>query len=337
VSQISPPIRVLLVCAVAFLGAWMLFLRPKDEAIPPAETATPPNTQTSEPAVSGPGKAVEAAQEAVAAANGEQTGEAATASTPKAQKPAQGAAATAAGAGDLKGVPKSVRKAIRGNDVVVLLFWNREASDDRAVRAALRKVDRWDGRVHVEAASIKTISRYGRITRGADVEQSPTVVVVDPELHVETLVGYADTATIDQLVVDALRNTTGLFTSSYLREVNDLCRRYGDSMWAKSGPESGREAAGWFKTTKASFGRYAGEFKKLKAPKRHAAFKRAVLADHAAYAALIAEWSAFLGPNPTPTRALASLDRFARREVRVVRRYERRMDDKHVLSCGSDL
>ena len=31
-SQISPPIRILIVCAVAFLAAWMLFLRPSADA-----------------------------------------------------------------------------------------------------------------------------------------------------------------------------------------------------------------------------------------------------------------------------------------------------------------
>src|ERR671921_586231 len=44
-SQISPPIRILLVCAVAFMAAYMLFLRPKDNAGTPA-AATPAPAQT---------------------------------------------------------------------------------------------------------------------------------------------------------------------------------------------------------------------------------------------------------------------------------------------------
>ena len=44
-SQISPPIRILLICAVAFMAAWMLFLRPKDDAgAPAAVTAAPATT-----------------------------------------------------------------------------------------------------------------------------------------------------------------------------------------------------------------------------------------------------------------------------------------------------
>ena len=66
-SQISPPIRILVVLAVAVTGVYMLFLRPKTEEVPPAEPA--PNVQTAEPAVSEPGKVAEAAQGAVEASN----------------------------------------------------------------------------------------------------------------------------------------------------------------------------------------------------------------------------------------------------------------------------
>src|SRR4029078_8818852 len=96
--------------------------------------------------------------------------------------------------------------------VVLLSVANGKPDDDKAVHAALKKVDRWDGRVSVQTASIKKISKYGRIARGVDVEQSPTVVVADTRLAAETLVGYVDAETIDQSVVDALRNSGGLFT-----------------------------------------------------------------------------------------------------------------------------
>ena len=346
VSQISPPIRILLVCAVAFMGAWMLFLRPKEETVPPAETATPPNTQTSDPAVSGPGKAAEAAQDAVDAANGQlsqqesvdgvDAGEVGASTGSKAKEAGSGSGAAAAVAADLKGVPKAVRKAIRQHDVLVLLFWNRASADDRAVRSALRDVDRWDGRVHVEAAPLKAISRYGRITRGADVKQSPTIVVVDPELRAETLVGYADTTTIDQMVVDALRNTTGLFTSTYLREINSVCARVSNSLWAIPSPDNRREFASFFTTAGAKWNRFEVKFKAIPAPKKFRALKRATVADNAAWATLMADWAAYLGPKPTVSRIVTSYDRFISRNNEIARRYNRRMDDEHVLSCGSD-
>ena len=88
-----------------------------------------------------------------------------------------------------------------------MLFSNGKSYDDKAVEKALTKINRWDGRVFVHTAPLRKISKYGRIARGVNVEQSPTVVVADRDLQAETLVGYVDRATIDQAVVDARRNT----------------------------------------------------------------------------------------------------------------------------------
>jgi hypothetical protein len=230
-SQISPPIRILLVCAVAFLAAWMLFLRPKDEAGTPA-TATP-TAPSSRPVEAGgakadglAGKAVEKANDATAAqdARAEElaggAGETAapptaTAVTPgatdvtPAADPAVGAepgklTKKAAAAG---GLPLRVLRAIADRKVVVLLFWKPKAAEDKAVRKALTGVDRHKGKVLAHATHVKRIAAYGQITRGADVEQSPTVVVVDRNRKVETLVGFVDRTSIDQAVTDALRNS----------------------------------------------------------------------------------------------------------------------------------
>jgi hypothetical protein len=335
VSQISPPIRILLVAAVAFLAAYMLFLRPKEEVVPPAETTSAPNTQTADPAVTGPGKAVEAAQDAVAAANGETAAAEGAAAAEEAAAPgATGAATTTEGAKDLKGVPAKVRKAIRQGDVVVLLFWNRKGADDRDVRRSLRKVDTWDGRVVTQAAPLNAISRYGRIARGVDVNQSPTVVVVDPELHAETIVGYTDTETIDQMVVDALKNTTGLFTSAYLRKVDAVCARYTNSIFTAPLPDTPAEFAAWGKTFKAKFARFSRQFAAVPAPKRFAAFKRASTGNAKAASALYTEWLAFVGTSPNAARLIAGTARFGSREAQVWRSWNRRMDDRHVLSCG---
>src|ERR671910_3084165 len=66
-SQISPPIRILLVCAVAFMAAWMLFLRPKTDAGAPAASApaaTTPVDAGGAPAESLAGQAGEKGHEA---------------------------------------------------------------------------------------------------------------------------------------------------------------------------------------------------------------------------------------------------------------------------------
>ena len=159
-SQISPPIRILLVLTVAVMGVYMLFLRPKPVEVPPS---TPSGTSVSEP-----GKIRDAAQDAVDASNsqlaqqesvdGVDAGEAAAGTATAKQGGTAKAGAAATPAQDLKGLPKPVRNAIRDDKVLVLLFWNEKSADDRAVRAALSKVDRWDGRVFVKAAPLTKIS-----------------------------------------------------------------------------------------------------------------------------------------------------------------------------------
>jgi hypothetical protein len=225
-SQISPPIRILLVCAVAFMAAWMLFLRPKDDAGTPA--AATPTAPSSRPVEAGgakadslAGKAVEKANEATAAqdARAEElaggSGEtAASAPSTTAAAAADEPAATADDPGKLTkkaaaagGLPLRVLRALGERKVVVLLFWTPRAAEDKAVRKALGGIDRHKGKVVAHATHVKRIAAYGQITRGADVEQSPTIVVVDRNRKVETLVGYVDRVTIDQAVTDALRNS----------------------------------------------------------------------------------------------------------------------------------
>jgi hypothetical protein len=225
-SQISPPIRILLVCVLAFLAAWMLFLRPKDDAGIPA--AATPATQSERPVEAGgdksdsmAGQMVEKANDTVAAQDakaeelagggaGTSTAVAPSAATASAgEAPATGAEPAkltkkAAAAG---GLPIRVLRALGERKVVVLLFWSPKAADDKAVRKAVANVDRHDGKVMAHATHIKRIASYGQITRGADVSQSPTVVVVDRNRKVETLVGYVDRSSIDQAVTDALRNS----------------------------------------------------------------------------------------------------------------------------------
>jgi hypothetical protein len=345
VSQISPPIRIVLVAAVAFIGVYMMFMRPKEDVVPPAQPV--PNTQSSEPAVSEPGKVAEAAQGAVEAANGQlqqqesvdgvDAGEAAAGTGTAAKTAPQGAEAAAAAKGvDLKGLPKPIAKAIRTEKVLVLLFWNGKSADDKAVHKALADVDRWDGRVYVGSASIKKISKYGQIARGVDVEQSPTVVVADPELRAETLVGYVDAKTIDQAVVDAFRNSTGLFTSAYLATIDRVCRQAASQVYAIPDPDNAAQAPAFLRRHLKRWRVFEADFKSVAAPQKFRAFKRATVADHAAIAAIYSDWVAYLGAKPSLARVGASVDRFEPRLNKVGKPYDSRMDDKHVLGCGSN-
>jgi hypothetical protein len=190
--------------------------------------------------------------------------------------------------------------------------------------------------VFVASAPIKKISKYGRIARGVDIEQSPTVVIADPELRAETLVGYVDSATIDQYVVDAFRNSTGLFTSAYLKQIDRTCSRVQSKLWAMPDPENLAQFTTFLTNGRNHWRKFEGQFKAIKAPKKYRALRSATIADNAAATAILTEWIAVLGPKPTLSRLLTSADRFLPRWDALGKRYNRRMDDEHVLGCGTN-
>jgi hypothetical protein len=245
-SQISPPIRILLVAVIGLCAAYMLFLKPKDEVVPaaPPAASTPvpakdPNAQTQ----SKPGAAVQqavrgadnASARADAAAGGAIAdtagGPAASPATgvntnPVAQAPATGetSAPTNVSPEALKTLPKDVRKAVKQRKVLAILFYNNRSYDDKAVRRELDKVSHYGHQVFVDAHWIKSVGRYQAITRGVNVDQSPTIVVADANLKAETLVGYVDHETIDQTIADAVRASGGsLIKNPYFRKIDAIC------------------------------------------------------------------------------------------------------------------
>ena len=248
-SQISPPIRILLVAVIGLCAAYMLFLRPKEEAVPaaPPAASTPvpakdPNAQTSskpgaavQTAVRGADNASARADQAAGGAITETESGAAPGSAPGAgvntnpvaEAPAVGqtsAPVAPVTKQALKDLPKDVRKAVRDRKVLVLLFYNNRSADDVAVRRELARVSDYGHQVFIDAHWIKNVGRYQAITRGLSVDQSPTIVVSDANLKAETLVGYVDHQTIDQAVVDAIRASGGsLIKNPYFRQLDAIC------------------------------------------------------------------------------------------------------------------
>src|SRR4051794_30384968 len=174
----------------------MLFLRPKTDTTPPVPKAPPtaPGVKglTSDIAkAKAASKTSDAANAKIQAATGQDTG--AAAGSTSATQAGKSAGAAAAPKVDTAGLPKRVAKAIDDKKVVVLFFYTPKSADDRATKKAVAKVDRWHGEVVVQGANVKSVSRYAKIARGADVSQSPTIVVVDRNLKAERLVGFQDT------------------------------------------------------------------------------------------------------------------------------------------------
>src|SRR4051794_32167790 len=224
-SQISPPIRIVLVAAVAFLAAWMLVLRPKTEEIPPpAPAATAPAKQPGTTAQSAAGKAVQAAENAKATAESAakaRAGETAAQTAPATAAAQAPAAAAAAKLGvdpaALATLPRGVRKALEARKIVVLGFFNRAALDDRQTKRQFKKVWTFHGRASLHTASINNVQRYQVITRGVDVAQSPSIVVIDRDRKAQLLTGYVDHMVVEQAIIDAMRRSgMAVIKSPYL-------------------------------------------------------------------------------------------------------------------------
>ena len=219
-SQISPPIRILLAASLVLMTAWFVFLRPGPVAVTP-----PPQPAPAAPAGSGFKTAVDGAKDATgtanaasaaaAAANGTggtggtvaEPSNAGATSTTTGAKPAPAKAAATKTDAELE-LPPSVQKAVDKKKVLVMLFWNKRAFDDQAVRRELRGIDRHKGKVKVHVASINDVARYAPITRGVNLEQSPTIVVVKGKTA-DSLVGFVDRDSINQSVSDVLRSKAG--------------------------------------------------------------------------------------------------------------------------------
>ncbi len=358
-SQISPPIRILLVAVIGLCAAYMLFLRPKaEEATPAASTpaaATPvpakdPNAQTS----SKPGSAVQqavrgadtASARADAAAGGQvaatEGGVAASAQAPstsgvnttpatEAPAPGQGAQPAALTKEALAALPKDVRGAVNNRKVLVLLFYNNRSDDDKAVRRAIAKVDRFGGQVFVDAHWIKNVAPYQAITRGADLEQSPTTLVVDRNLKAETLVGFHDAQTIEQAVVDALRASGGsTIKDPYFRQLDAVCQSAEQQVKALGQPGSAAALPAFLAAaTQVSAGLDA-KAAAVKAPKRHAKFDRAFTRFSAAGTGVLSAAAADAKANPAKSGSIlrAAQAKGKRLEKRFVAQHGR-----HGLSC----
>src|SRR3954451_4723438 len=172
-SQISPPIRILLVAVIGLCAAYMLFLRPKTEdaaapaAAPAAATPIPANDPKAQ-THSKPGAIVQKAvgdTQAASARSKVAAGEAprglaaddpaatsaGVTAPPVTRSPASGRSQPARlSAKQLAALPADVRRAVAHRKVLALLFYDTRSDDDKAVRRAFGKVDRFGGRVFLD-------------------------------------------------------------------------------------------------------------------------------------------------------------------------------------------
>jgi hypothetical protein len=69
--------------------------------------------------------------------------------------------------------------------------------------------------------------RYAPLVGDLQVNQTPSIVVVDGNLHGTVLAGYVDRIAINQAIADARRNSIHpLISDPYLRKLNATCTRF---------------------------------------------------------------------------------------------------------------
>jgi hypothetical protein len=106
--------------------------------------------------------------------------------------------------GRSRNLPRPVERAIRSNKVVVVLFWNPRAVDDREVRRAVAGISRRGGDVAVFVDRPRRAYRYARITSVADLNHTPALLVVNRREEAKVVTGFLDDLTVEQQVIDAI-------------------------------------------------------------------------------------------------------------------------------------
>jgi hypothetical protein len=306
VSQISPPVRILLIGAVVFLAAWFTLLRPKAAEVPPLTTST---TTTTTPVASatpqtGLGKAVDAAKRAAGqpAATAAPATAPATTTTPdpKAQTPAAAAIPAAA----LAKLPKDVAGALTERKVLVLAViaddatrWRPLPDDERYVRNALRTVNHYHGQVLVKQVPASKLSAYGSLVNDLNVNQTPSVVVIDRDLKGKVLTGYVDRIAINQAIADAHRSSTEPdITNAYLRQANALCGHFDTRVerWSFPTVNGKKPLTAAYERGVVLIRKYRREIARMHTPARYRGLKQQwlkVMAGHERRAAALAKAS----------------------------------------------
>ena len=240
-SQISLPFRVALIAMLAVCAVWFTVLRPKSPAADAPLPAAPGTTGLAKDVAAAKGaatasdaanarvldatggSAAKSAPKPATTAGAKATAKPATAKAAPAAKPVAAAAPTATPAAKAAPVAKPSDKAapaakaktatdpsapllraLDRNRAVVLLFWNHRGSDDRAVRQAAQSVDRHHGRVVVKVVPVASVGRYTAITKGVQILEAPTVLVIAPGGKARAIAGLTSTPELDQAVADVL-------------------------------------------------------------------------------------------------------------------------------------
>jgi hypothetical protein len=253
VDKISLPFRILLIVALVFAVAWFVVLRPKPvtdgaPAVSPAPgvTGLANATDKAKGAVDASNAAAARSEAAANAVGGSSTTKPSSAKAAKAAKPAAAAKpakpavpglADDAAPGDPS---RPLLASVDAGKVAVVLFWNKNATDDRATRRALRRIDLHRGKVVASAVPIDDVGRYEAITRGAQVLESPTVLVIGAGGKARSITGYTQAKEIDQAISDiggkGFEAKKAFHHTGFAKVADDACKDLGYALDQKLDP-----------------------------------------------------------------------------------------------------
>jgi hypothetical protein len=101
----------------------------------------------------------------------------------------------------------TVEAELKQGDVVLLLFWNPNGTDDVVVHRALQQVQHTARSprqpIAVQEASASQIASYGSVTRGVQVNATPTLFVINKKGQALVLTGVQDAFSIEQAISEA--------------------------------------------------------------------------------------------------------------------------------------
>jgi hypothetical protein len=204
-------------------------------AKPSATSAKPAATATAKPATAAKPAATATAKPATAAKPAKPAAPVKPAAAPA--KPAKPGLADDAAPGDPS---RPLLASVDAGKVVVVLFWNQHASDDRATRRALRSIDLHGGKVVASAVPIADVGRYEAITRGVEVLESPTVLVIGAGGKARAITGYTQAKEIDQAVSDiggkGFEARKAFHHKGFSAVADDACKDFGYALEQKSNP-----------------------------------------------------------------------------------------------------
>lgn len=96
-----------------------------------------------------------------------------------------------------------LQKELAHGQTVLLLFWNPKSSDDVSVRKEAKAVAaRMNKKVALHVALPAQVGQYGSVTRGVQIFQTPTLLLIDKKGLAVTMTGLMDQYAIQQGIIE---------------------------------------------------------------------------------------------------------------------------------------